>query len=264
MRAIYFCLAIAFAVVVHAEIKTQAIEYKAGEVTLKGVLVYDDAQSSRRPGIVIYPEWWGLTEYPIHRARMLAKLGYVAFAADMYGQGKTTDDPQQAGQWIGQLKQNRAMLLERARAAVETLVAQPQVDPARIGAIGYCAGGSVALELMRAGANLSAVVTFHAGLAPIEPDQTETIKAAILVCNGGDDAYASAAEIETFKQEMRQHKANWQINTYGGAHHSFTNPDADRHKMDNVAYNAEADYRSWRDMKDFFQRQFHVEHSEIK
>jgi len=262
MRLFYsLLLAVLFAAVAHAEIKTQTIEYKSGDTTFKGYLAYDDAQSDRRPGIVIYPEWWGLTDYPKHRAQMLAKLGYVAFAADMYGDGKTTDNPQEAGKWIGELKQNLPELVGRAKAAVEALQAQPQVDGSRIGAIGYCAGGTVALELARSSAELTAIVTFHAGLAATNPSQSGKIKPAILVCNGGDDTYVSAREIEDFKDEMRRDNVNWQLNTYGGAHHSFTNPDADRHKMQNIAYNAGADYRSWRDMKLFFEQKFHVEQS---
>lgn len=259
-----FLLVLLFAGIAQAEIKTRTIEYKSGDTTLKGFLAYDDTQSERRPGVVIYPEWWGLTDYPKHRAQMLAKLGYVAFAADMYGDGKTTDNPQEAGQWIGQLKQNLPELVGRARAAVEMLRTQSQVDGSRIGAIGYCAGGSVALELARSGADLKAVVTFHAGLAAANASQNATIKPAILVCNGGDDSFVSAQEIEAFKDEMRTHDVDWQLNTYGGAHHSFTNPDADRHKMQNIAYNAGADYRSWRDMKLFFEQKFHMEHSQTK
>ena len=263
MRPIYsFLLVFLVTGTAQAEIKTRTIEYKSGDTTLKGYLAYDDAQSDRRPGIVIYPEWWGLTDYPKHRAQMLAELGYVAFAADMYGDGKTTDNPQQAGQWIGELKQNPQIMVGRAQAAVDTLRAQSQVDTTRIGAIGYCAGGSVALELARSGADLTALVTFHAGLAAANPSQTKTIKPAILICNGGDDTYVSAQEIESFKVEMRQHNVDWQLNTYGGAHHSFTNPDADRHKMMNIAYNAGADYRSWRDMKQFFEQKFRLEQSQ--
>jgi dienelactone hydrolase len=265
MRLIYsFLFVLLFTVATQAAIKTQTLEYKSGNTILKGFLAYDDTLTGRQPGVVVYPEWWGLTDYPKQRAQMLAKLGYVAFAADMYGDGKTTDDPQQAGQWIGELKQNLPEMVSRAQAALETLRSQPQVDPTRIGAIGYCAGGSVALELARSGAELSAVVTFHAGLAPTTPNPTEQIKPAILICNGGNDTFVSAQEIEAFKDEMRSHNVDWQLNTYGGAHHSFTNPDADRHKMQNVAYNAGADYRSWRDMKQFFEQKFHVEHSEVK
>jgi len=265
MRLFYsLLLAVVFTAAAQAEIKTQTIEYKSGEVTLKGYLAYDDAQSDRRPGVVIYPEWWGLTDYPRHRAQMLAKLGYVAFAADMYGDGKTTDDPQEAGKWIGGLKQNLPELVGRAKAAVETLRAQPRVDGARIGAIGYCAGGSEALELARSGADLTAAVAFHAGLAAADAAQGPSIKAAILVCNGGDDTYVTAQEIEAFKDEMRKKNVDWQLNTYGGAHHSFTNPDADRHKLPNIAYNARADYRSWEDMKLFFAENFHLEPSSSK
>jgi dienelactone hydrolase len=234
-----------------AAMKTQTVEYKQGNTTLKGYLAYDDAQAGKRPGVVVYPEWWGLTEYPQWRAQELAKLGYVAFVADMYGEGKTTQDAKQAGAWMTPIKQDRALMRARAQAALEQLKAQPNVDGSKLAAIGYCFGGTTALELARSGAPLLGVVSFHGNLDT--PDAaSDQIHAKILACTGGADQFVSPKEVEAFKKEMEAAHADWQLITYGGAHHAFTNPKADQFKIPNIAYNAEADHRSWAAMQLFF------------
>jgi dienelactone hydrolase len=235
-----------------AAVKTQTIEYDGGGVHLKSFLAYDDAAQGKRPGIIVCPEWWGLTDYAKHRAEMLAELGYVALAVDLYGDGKTTDNPQEAGSLAGALKSNRTLLRQRVNAGLEQLKKNERVDPQKTGAIGYCFGGTTAIELARSGADIRGVVTFHAGLDSPNPADGKNIKARILVCHGGNDAFTPEKDLDAFEQEMRQNNVDWQINIYGGAVHSFTNPGADKHGIPGIAYNARADHRSWQAMQTFF------------
>jgi len=239
-----------------AAIKTQTVEYQAGNVRCQGFLAFDDAIQGKRPGILVCPEWWGLNDYAKHRAQMLAQLGYVAFAADLFGKGKTTENPQEAGQLAGALKSNRQVLRQRANAAIEQLRNNPNVDPSKLGAIGYCFGGTTAIELARSGADVKAIVTFHAGLDSPNPADGKNIKASILVCHGGNDTFTSEKDLDAFEDEMRQNHVDWQMNVYGGAVHSFTNPGADKHGIPGIAYNKTADVRSWEAMQLFFDRAF--------
>lgn len=251
---ILISVVLAAATFARAEIKTEAVDYKQGDTSLKGYLAYDDALQGQRPGVVIYPEWWGLTDYPKHRAEQLAKLGYIAFAADLYGDGKTTDDPKEATALSGELYKNPRVLRDRAGAALDTLRKQKGVDPSKVAAIGYCFGGTTALELARDGGDVACVVTFHAGLDPLAAaeDKTAPIKPKILVCTGADDAFVPPEKVTAFEKEMDVRKADWELNVYAHAVHAFTNPDAGKYGMKNIAYNAEADRRSWKAMEDFF------------
>jgi len=239
-----------------AAIQTKSIEYKVGDTVLEGTLAWDDAQTGKRPGVIVIHEWWGNVDYPRKRAQQLAQLGYVAFAADTYGKGKTTNDPKQAGAWAKEVSGNPALLAERFSAAMEVLKSDPNVDPTRIAAIGYCYGGSVVLEMARAGTELRGVVCFHGGLVPQHPEKSRAIKAKVLVCNGADDEWVTVQEIEGLKQEMAAARADCRVINYPGAEHAFTNPAADSHKLDNVKYNADADKKSWEDMKAFLAEVF--------
>ncbi|MGA2581749.1 MAG: dienelactone hydrolase family protein [Tepidisphaeraceae bacterium] len=235
-----------------AKIVSEQINYQQAGTPLQGYLTYDDSSTAKRPGIIIFPEWWGLTDYPKHRAEQLASLGYVAFAADMYGSGATTSDPTQAGAMSGKVYKDLDTMRARGQAAMDVLKNDPHVDPDKIAAIGYCFGGACALELARSGADLAAVVSFHGSLNTARPDDAKNIKAKILVCTGGDDAFVPPAQIEAFEDEMRKGGVDWQVNVYSGAHHAFTNPDADKFGIPNIAYNAQADRRSWAAMRAFF------------
>lgn len=240
-----------------AEVKTEAVNYKAGTANAQGFLAYDAAVAGKRPGIVVVPEWWGLTQYPKTRAKQLAALGYVALAADIYGDGKTTEDPKQAGAWSGALRNgDRNEMRARVAAALEQLKSNPNVDPTRTACIGYCFGGTTALELARSGADVSAVVSFHGDLSIAQPAEPGQVKAKILVCHGADDKFESAEQIAAFQDEMRKAKANWQFNIYCNAVHAFTNPGADKHGIPGIAYNKEADERSWTAMIDLFNEVF--------
>ena len=239
-----------------AAIKTETIEYKEGDTTLEGVLIYDDSIVTKRPGILIAHQWKGLTDYEKKRGEMLAKLGYVAFAADIYGKGTRPKDVQEASQFAGKYQNDRDVLQRRVKAGFEQLKKSRMVDPQNIAAIGYCFGGTTVLELARSGAELDGVVSFHGGLGTPNADATPNIKSKILVLHGADDPYVPNAEIEAFAQEMRRTKADWQLVAYGNAVHSFTDWNAGNDNSKGAAYNEKADKRSWEVMKDFFNELF--------
>ncbi len=251
-----FCLALGLCSLANAEIRMQEVEYKDGDTTCKGYLAYDDVNTNLRPAVLVLPEWWGVDDYPKHRADQLAKMGYVAFVADIYGNGQVTDDASQAGTWATPFMKNRELLRKRAAAALDTLLDQKYVDKSRVAAIGYCFGGACALELARAGAPLVGVVSFHGNLSRLADEGPDAIKAKILICHGGDDPMVPAQQLAAFETEMKEASANYQINIYSGAVHAFTNPAADSHHLNGVAYNEQADHRSWAAMKDFFEEVF--------
>ena len=242
-----------------AEIRNQPIEYRDGPTVLEGYLSYDDATADLRPGVLIAPEWWGLDEYPKHRAQQLARMGYVAFAIDMYGKGNVTNDPQQAGQWMTPFAKDRSLMRRRAQAGLDVLLGQKYVDSKRVGAIGYCFGGTVVLELARAGAPLGGVISFHGGLGRTADEGPDKITAKVLVCQGGDDPLAPVTALPSFMDEMKLANADYQVNVYSGAQHAFTNPAASSRHIPGIAYNAQADKRSWMAMDDFFAEIFHQE-----
>jgi len=253
------CVAFAVAPVARGAVKTQTIEYNDGDTKLQGFLAYDDATTQARPGILVVPEWWGLTDYPKHRAQMLAELGYVAFVADMYGDGKTTDDPKQAGEWAGPFYKDQGMLVRRAQAGLAELAKQSQVDRQRMAGIGYCFGGSTVLrlacaadDLQKAALPLVGVVSFHGGLGPLQAEDIKNIKAKVLVQTGADDPMAPMDVLAKFEEGLKAGGVDYQVIVYGHAVHAFTNPAADSHHLPGIAYNAEADHRSWQAMKDFF------------
>lgn len=240
----------------YGDIVKTPIQYRQRDTILEGLLVYDDGAGTPRPGVLVFPEWWGLNAYPKGRAEQLARLGYVAFAADMYGKDVTTDSPAEAGKLSGNVKGDLDLLRGRAQAALAVLAKDPHVDRNRIAAIGYCFGGTVALELARSGADIAGVVSFHGGLDTPRPEDAKNIKGKVLICTGGEDAFVPPAQVEAFEDEMRQGNVNWQVIVYGGAHHAFTNPAADSHHIPNIAYNADADRRSWAAMRAFFDEIF--------
>ena len=239
-----------------AALRTQVIEYHDGVTVLRGYLAYDDGTQDKRPGVLIAPEWWGLTDYPKHRAEQLAQMGYIAFALDMYGNGVTAADPEGAKALVAPFYGNRKFLRSRAAAGLKVLTDQTLVDPQRIAAIGYCFGGTVALELARAGAPLVGVVAFHGDLSNPTPADDANIKGQILVCHGAKDPLVPLSAVSDFEKEMGQTAVPWQVNLYSGAMHAFTNPDADSHHMPGVAYNAEADAHSFAAMRSFFDEIF--------
>ena len=235
-----------------AKIVIKTIEYKQGDATLEGVLVWDDAVKTPRPGILIVHQWRGITDYEQQRAGQLAQLGYVAFCADIYGKGVRPGGPAEAGPLAGKYKADRQLLRARVNAALEQLKKSGLVDPKRIAAIGYCFGGTTVIELARSGAELNGVVSFHGGLDSPAPADGKNIKCKVLVLAGADDPFQKPEDLAAFEKEMRDAKVDWQMVSYGGAVHSFTQSTAGNDNSKGAAYNEKADKRSWQAMKDFF------------
>lgn len=244
------------AVTAEAAVKTRVIEYRQGDTVLEGYLAWDDVRSVKRPGVLVVHEWTGLGPYVKKRAEMLARMGYVALAADIYGKGVRPAGPAEAAKTAGIYKDDRALLRARVRAGLDTLKAQRFVDPQRIAAIGYCFGGTTVLELARDGADIRGVVSFHGGLATPKPEDAKNIRARVLALHGADDPFVKWDEVAAFQEEMRKGGVDWQFVSYGNAVHSFTNPEAGNDNSKGAAYNEKADKRSWEAMKAFFAEVF--------
>lgn len=238
-----------------AAIHTEKITYKQGDAELHGYLAYDKSLSVKRPGILVVHEWWGLNNHARGKAEALAKAGYIALALDMYGEGKTTEHPEKAGEWSGYIRNNMDVGRQRFNAGLDQLRKHPLTLSGEVAAIGYCFGGTMVLSMAQSGSALSGVVSFHGGL-PTDPVEKDAVKARILVCNGAADTLVSVADIAQFQKNMASAGADWQFINYGGAKHSFTNPDADKRGIPALAYNAAADKRSWRAMLSFFKEIF--------
>lgn len=236
-----------------AEIKETAVEYKSGEVLCEGWRAYDAAKEGRRPAVLIIHQWTGLSENEKMRARMLAELGYNVLAADIYGKG-IRPQPPAAGQEAGKYKGDRALYRERLNAALAVLKKDERTDTAKIAAIGYCFGGTGVLELVRGGADVKGVVSFHGGLGTPTPQDAKSIKAEVLVCHGADDPFVPPAEVEAFHKEMKDAGVKYEFIAYPGAVHAFTQKAAGNDNSKGAAYNAEADAKSWEAMKGFFTR----------
>lgn len=205
-----------------AEVKTQQIPYKHGELVCNGYLAWDDAIEGPRPGVLVFHEWWGLDAYAKRRTEMLAKLGYVAFAADLYGEGKTVAHPKDAGEMASKVRSNVDDWRKRGLEALAVLKAQPQCDKVNVAAIGYCFGGSTVQQLAFAGTDLKAVASFHGGLVQPTPEQVKDVKARILVCNGADDTFIPQIAIKSFREALDKGGAKYDFVSYPGARHSFT------------------------------------------
>lgn len=238
-----------------SKLRTETVEYTDSGKVLEGYLAYDDSFEGKRPGVLVVHEWWGINDYIRKRTEMLAGLGYVAFAADIYGKGVRTADPEVAGRLAGIYRADRTLLRRRAAKGLDTLKANALTDPGRVGAVGYCFGGTAVLELARAGTPLSGVVSFHGNLDTPSPD-TSVIKASVLALTGALDPYVTPERVREFEEEMKKAGADWFLVSYGGAVHSFTNPASGDNPSKGVAYNEPADRRSWREMKDFFSEIF--------
>ncbi|HSN70081.1 MAG TPA: dienelactone hydrolase family protein [Steroidobacteraceae bacterium] len=242
-----------------ADIKTETLTYDAGGATLESCLAYDASASGKRPGIVVFGEWWGLNDYLKGRARQLAELGYVALAADVYGHAKQAADADEAGKLMNGLFADMAATTERIKAAVTTLAHRPEVDGSRMGAMGYCLGGALSLHAARIGLDLKGVASFHGSLGKTHPANPGDVKAKVLVCHGADDKFISDEELAGFKQEMQALGVDLEFKSYPGALHGFTNPGAtangEKYGLP-LKYDESADRQSWNDMKAFWKRVF--------
>jgi dienelactone hydrolase len=238
-----------------AELKTQEVEYKQGTTVLQGFVAWDDAIRGKRPGVLIVHEWWGHNEHAREQARRLAKAGYVAFALDMYGKGKVATHPNDAKAFATAVGSDPKLMQARFRAALAPLKRRPEVNPQQIGAIGYCFGGMVALNMARAGEPLAFVATFHGSLGTQQPAK-KGIKPRILVLNGADDPMVGKEQVDAFKQEMTAAGARFEVIEYPGAKHAFTNPNADKAGVPGLAYNAQADKDSWEALLKFLNEVF--------
>lgn len=241
----------------HAALVEKAVTYQQGGATLEGFHVYDDAVAGKRPAVLVIHQWTGLTENEKRRSCMLAGLGYNVFAADIYGQG-IRPQPPEAGKEAGKFKGDRTLYRARLTAALDQLKADERTDTAKVAAIGYCFGGTGVLELARSGAEIGGVVSFHGGL-DAAPDMAATagkIPAKVLVLHGADDPFVPAAQIAAFQKEMTDAKADWQMVSYGGAVHAFTQKEAGNDNSKGAAYNEAADRRSWVAMQAFFAELF--------
>ena len=250
-KVLLLLLALLAPTLTQAAIETKAVEYQQGDTRLVGYLAYPKEAKGPLPGVLVVHEWLGLNDYAKHRANQLAELGYVAFAADIYGDGKVVADPKEASKLSGSHKKDRPLLRARAAAALATFKAQPGVAPDQIAAIGYCFGGTTVLELARSGANVAGVVSFHGGLDTPAPQDAKNIRAKVLALHGADDPYVPADQVAAFENEMRQGGVDWQLVAYGGAGHGFTNPANGSDNSKGAAYNAAADARSWAAMQQF-------------
>ncbi len=241
-----------FPVLCEAAVKTKVVKYQHGTQECHGFLAWDDAADAKRPGVLVVHEWWGLNDYAKDRAKKLAELGYVAFCADMYGDGKVVEHPKDAGEMAGKVRMNVDDWRKRAQAALATLKAQPQCDRDKLAAIGYCFGGSTCLQLAYTGADLKAVATFHAALPAPTPEEAKQIKPQVLVCNGAEDTFIPAAAIQAFRGGLDTAKTKYEFVNYPGAVHSFTVPGAEKHGNPGLKYQKEADEASWKKMQDLF------------
>ena len=242
--------------VASAEVKTRVVDYTVGGTALQGFIAWDDASTAKRPGILVVHEWWGHNEHARTSARRLAEAGYVGFALDMYGKGKLAAHPDDAMKFMTEATKDPAVLGARFNAALAELTKDPHVDPARVGAIGYCFGGTVVISQARLGADLDVVASFHGGLGGLPPVKPGAVKARVLVYTGTADPMIPSDQVEAFRKDMAAAGAKVDIVSYPGAKHGFTNPAAGTFGMDALAYDAAADKDSWAAMLKAFENVF--------
>ena len=228
------------------EVQSRVIDYRQGDTTLQGFLAWDDAAKGPRPGVLVVHEWWGENDFARNQAMRFARAGFVAMALDMYGDGKVATHPQDAQAFMKDATKDPAVVRARFESALGVLKSQPQVDATKIAAVGYCFGGNVALSMARAGEPLEAVATFHAAIPDTSTPPSGKVKTKdILINTGAADPMVPPARAEEFAKQMREAGAKVNVIVYPGAKHSFTNPDAAKAGMDALAYDPDADKKSF-------------------
>ena len=231
---------------------TEIVKYAADGLTMVSHLYFDDRQKGPRPAILVFPEAFGLGEHAKSRAERLAGLGFVALACDLHGNGEMVSGLPAVMAIVGPMMADPTHTHARARGGYDALIARPEVDGEKIAAIGYCFGGTMALELARSGAAIAGAVGFHSGLATARPQDAKAIQARVLVCIGADDPSIPPEQRAAFEAEMRGGDVDWQLHLYGGVVHSFTNPAADKMGRPEFArYDADADTRAWATLQGF-------------
>jgi len=251
------CLFVLSAGAAGAAVKSEPVEYEYQGTKLKGAVYYDDAATDKRPGVMVVHEFWGLDDYAKGRAEMLAKLGYVALACDMYGEGKHTEHPADAAKMAGEVRAKKDVWLGRANAGLAVLKGHKAVDPKKLAVFGYCFGGTTALQVALAGTpDVLAVVSFHGALPNVTPEDAKKVKARVLVCHGADDKLIPDEVVKKFKDAFDAAGVKYRFESYPGAVHSFTVKDSEKKGVQGIAYNKDADEKSWAAMQELFKDVF--------
>ncbi len=239
-----------------ADVVLKTVEYKQGDTVLEGLLAYDTAGPAKRPGVLVVHDWYGVGAHMKQCVEQLARMGYVAFAADIYGKGVRPANAKDAGATAGPYFKDRNLLRTRVLAGFQELLKQPNVDASRIAAIGFCFGGTTVLELARSGAAVVGTVVFHGNLSTPTPADAKNIKGKVLALHGADDPFVPPEQVKAFEDEMRAGGVDWQLNIYSDAVHAFMVPDAGNDKSKGAAYNPRVERRAWKAMEDFFAEVF--------
>jgi dienelactone hydrolase len=235
------------------EIVTKTVDYESEGKTCKGFLAYDDQLTAKgkQPGVLVVQEWWGLNDFMRGRAEALAKLGYVAFAADMYGDGESTTDPARAKE-LASAFYGKPLMLERAQAGLDQLLKTGLVDGDKVAAIGFCFGGSAVQLLAYSGAPLKGIVSFHGGLVPANGDLGTKTQAKFLVLSGAEDPFNGPELRDAFTKALDEKKISYQFILYSDTKHAFMNPAADKVNLPGLGYNADTAEKAWQQMQVFF------------
>jgi dienelactone hydrolase len=236
---------------------SEVLKYEVNGLNMESVLYFDETKTGQRPAVVVFPEGFGLSEHAKEKAQRLAALGYVTLVSDLYGGGKTVNTLEEVMAFVGPLMADSQRISAYAEAGLKVLTARPEVDASKVAAIGYCIGGSVALELARGGADVKGVAGFHSGLTTARTENAKNIESKVLVCIGADDPMIGPDIRQKFGEEMTASQVDWQLHLYGGVVHSFTNKEADTRGDPNVLrYSAKADRRSWQSLVNFLEEVF--------
>lgn len=251
-----FLISVALSFPANAKVISETIKYMDGDTELTGHLYYDDSIQGKRPGILVVHEWWGLNDYAKKRAEMLAEMGYVAFAADMYGAHKVTTHAKDAKGWMTQITSNVDAWQKRTQLGLDVLKKHSKTEPDDTAAIGYCFGGATVMQLAYSGADVDGVVSFHGSLPVATDDQAKAIRTKVMVAHGYADPFIPKDRVAGFKEALDKAGVDWQFHAYSGAKHAFTNPEAGNYGIDALAYDTNADHRSWQQMQNFFNEIF--------